>query len=66
MADLVAAAGDLPFLPGVATASEVMAAQRLGQRHLKFFPAEASGGVAALQALAGPFGELRFCPTGGV
>jgi len=56
----------LPLLPGVATASEAM---RLGERGydlLKFFPAEAAGGVAALKALAGPLPGLAFCPTGGV
>ena len=64
--DLAQAAGDLPFLPGIATASEAMAAQRAGLHHLKFFPAEAMGGRATLQALAGPFGGLTFCPTGGI
>lgn len=67
-ADLTRAAltAGLPFLPGVATASEIMAARRLGLRHLKFFPAEVSGGVPALKAFAGPFGDVRFCPTGGI
>ena len=65
-AELAAAAGELPWLPGVATASEVMAAIRLGYDRLKFFPAEAMGGMATLKALAGPFGAVRFCPTGGV
>lgn len=64
--DLVQGAGDMPFLPGVATASEAMAAQRVGLRYLKFFPAEAMGGRATLQAFAGPFPGLTFCPTGGV
>lgn len=54
----------VPFLPGVATASEIMLGLKLGLRHFKFFPAEASGGVAALRALAGPFSHVRFCPTG--
>jgi 2-dehydro-3-deoxyphosphogluconate aldolase/(4S)-4-hydroxy-2-oxoglutarate aldolase len=54
----------VPFLPGVATASEIMLGLKLGLRHFKFFPAEASGGVAALRALAGPFPDVRFCPTG--
>lgn len=57
---------ELPYLPAVATASEAMAARAAGYRCLKFFPAEAAGGAAALQALAGPFPELRFCPTGGI
>jgi 2-dehydro-3-deoxyphosphogluconate aldolase / (4S)-4-hydroxy-2-oxoglutarate aldolase len=57
---------DIPFLPGVATASEVMAARRHGFRHLKFFPAGAMGGPATLKALAGPFPDVAFCPTGGI
>jgi len=61
-----AAAGDFPFIPGVATASEVMAAVTRGFSVLKFFPAENAGGIAALRALAGPFPSTRFCPTGGI
>jgi 2-dehydro-3-deoxyphosphogluconate aldolase/(4S)-4-hydroxy-2-oxoglutarate aldolase len=61
-----AAAGTLPFLPGVHTASEVMAALQRSFRILKFFPAVAAGGPAALRALAGPFPQVRFCPTGGI
>ena len=61
-----AAAGDLPLLTGVATASEVMQAQARGFSLLKFFPAEQAGGIAMLRALAGPFPATRFCPTGGV
>jgi 2-dehydro-3-deoxyphosphogluconate aldolase/(4S)-4-hydroxy-2-oxoglutarate aldolase len=61
-----AAESDLPFLPGVATASEVMQAQARGFNTLKFFPAEQSGGIAMLRALAGPFPQTRFCPTGGI
>ena len=64
--DLAMAAGDLPYLPGIATASEAMAAQRMGLRSLKFFPAEAMGGRKILTALAGPFPSLNFCPTGGI
>lgn len=56
----------VPFLPGVATAGDIMRALDLGLTHLKFFPAEASGGIAALKALSGPFGGVRFCPTGGI
>lgn len=56
----------LPLLPGVATASEAMAARGRGFRLLKFFPAEPMGGVATLQALAPIFPDLRFCPTGGI
>ena len=61
-----AAAGDLPFVPGVATASELMAAMERGFDIVKFFPAVPAGGTAALRALAGPFPQARFCPTGGV
>lgn len=61
-----AIAAGAPYLPGVATASEVMAARELGLRLLKFFPAEAMGGVATLRALAGPFPDVSFVPTGGV
>ncbi|CRK57376.1 4-Hydroxy-2-oxoglutarate aldolase @ 2-dehydro-3-deoxyphosphogluconate aldolase [Alloactinosynnema sp. L-07] len=56
----------LPYLPGVSTASEVMAAAERGLTELKFFPAEAAGGVRYLSALAGPFPHVRFCPTGGI
>ena len=56
----------LPLLPGVATASEVMAASADGHRFLKFFPAVAAGGVAMLTALHGPFPDIAFCPTGGI
>ena len=65
---LVAAATQLglPFLPGVATASEVMALQEKGLDALKFFPAEAAGGVKMLKSWAGPLPDVRFCPTGGV
>lgn len=61
-----AAALDLFYLPGVATASEVMSARRAGLRLLKFFPAEAAGGRPMLQSFASPFGEIEFCPTGGI
>jgi 2-dehydro-3-deoxyphosphogluconate aldolase/(4S)-4-hydroxy-2-oxoglutarate aldolase len=61
-----AADSDLPLLPGVATASEVMQAQARGFSLLKFFPAEQAGGIPMLRALAGPFPNTRFCPTGGV
>ena len=56
----------VPLLPGVTTASEVMRGYRLGYRCFKLFPAEACGGVALLKALAGPFPDVRFCPTGGI
>jgi 2-dehydro-3-deoxyphosphogluconate aldolase/(4S)-4-hydroxy-2-oxoglutarate aldolase len=56
----------VPVIPGVATATEVMAAIDLGCEVLKFFPAATSGGVAALRALGGPFPDARFVPTGGI
>ncbi|MDE2147515.1 MAG: bifunctional 4-hydroxy-2-oxoglutarate aldolase/2-dehydro-3-deoxy-phosphogluconate aldolase [Burkholderiales bacterium] len=56
----------LPLLPGVATASEVMAAQADGLSFLKFFPATAAGGIPMLKALGGPFPDVVFCPTGGI
>ena len=56
----------LPLLPGVATASDVMAAMADGLQFLKFFPATAAGGVPVLKALAGPFPDVVFCPTGGI
>jgi 2-dehydro-3-deoxyphosphogluconate aldolase/(4S)-4-hydroxy-2-oxoglutarate aldolase len=56
----------IPYLPGIATASELMAALRRGFDTVKFFPAEPAGGIAALRALAGPFPDARFCPTGGI
>jgi 2-dehydro-3-deoxyphosphogluconate aldolase/(4S)-4-hydroxy-2-oxoglutarate aldolase len=65
---LALAAGDsnIPFLPGVATSSEIMRGLDLGLDRFKFFPAEASGGIPAIKAIAGPFGDVRFCPTGGI
>ena len=56
----------LPLLPGVATGSEIMMAQEDGFTELKFFPAVQAGGLAMLKAWQGPFGEVKFCPTGGV
>lgn len=56
----------LPLLPGVATGSEIMAAMEDGLTELKFFPAMQAGGPAMLKAWYGPFGDIRFCPTGGV
>ena len=61
-----AAAVPIPFLPGIATASELMAAMGHGFTVTKFFPASAAGGIPALRALAGPFPDARFCPTGGI
>lgn len=57
---------NLPLLPGVATGSEIMMAQEDGLSELKFFPAMQAGGPAMLNAWGGPFGDVRFCPTGGV
>ncbi|GGC32981.1 KHG/KDPG aldolase [Novosphingobium marinum] len=57
---------ELPFLPGVATAGDIMRGLDEGLDRFKFFPAEASGGIAALKAIAAPFGKARFCPTGGI
>ncbi len=56
----------LPLLPGVATGSEIMMAQEDGYTELKFFPAVQAGGLAMLKAWQGPFGDVRFCPTGGI
>jgi 2-dehydro-3-deoxyphosphogluconate aldolase/(4S)-4-hydroxy-2-oxoglutarate aldolase len=61
-----AALGDLPFIPGVQTASELMAALSRGFDVVKYFPAGPAGGMAGLRALAGPFPHVRFCPTGGI
>ncbi len=61
-----AAASALPFAPGIATASELMLGLLHGFNLVKFFPAEQSGGIKALRALAGPFPDVRFCPTGGI
>lgn len=61
-----AAACPIPFMPGIATASEFMAASQHGFDTVKFFPATAAGGIPALKALGGPFPQARFCPTGGI
>ncbi len=61
-----AEARGVPFLPGVATAADIMRGLDLGLDHFKFFPAVAAGGIPALKALAAPFGQIRFCPTGGI
>jgi 2-dehydro-3-deoxyphosphogluconate aldolase/(4S)-4-hydroxy-2-oxoglutarate aldolase len=61
-----AVASSLPFAPGIATASELMHALAHGFDVVKFFPAEQSGGIKALRALAGPFPHVKFCPTGGI
>ncbi|QMV51597.1 bifunctional 4-hydroxy-2-oxoglutarate aldolase/2-dehydro-3-deoxy-phosphogluconate aldolase [Ewingella americana] len=59
-------AGPIPLIPGISTVSELMLGLDAGLREFKFFPAEANGGVKALQAIAGPFPQVRFCPTGGI
>jgi 2-dehydro-3-deoxyphosphogluconate aldolase/(4S)-4-hydroxy-2-oxoglutarate aldolase len=66
--DLAAAAraSGLPWLPGVMTPSDVIAARAAGLQELKLFPAEPAGGIALLDALRGPFPDVTFCPTGGV
>lgn len=59
-------ASGVPFLPGIANAADIMLGLELGLSHFKFFPAEASGGLKALKALAAPFYQCQFCPTGGI
>ena len=56
----------VPFLPGISSVSELMCGLEYGHRDFKFFPAEAAGGVPVLKAMAGPFGDVKFCPTGGI
>ena len=67
-AELAAALADasVPVLPGCATVSEAMALAARGFKVLKFFPAEASGGIAWLKSVAAPLPDLKFCPTGGI
>jgi 2-dehydro-3-deoxyphosphogluconate aldolase/(4S)-4-hydroxy-2-oxoglutarate aldolase len=62
----VAIGKQVPFLPGIATASDIMRGLDLGLDHFKFFPATAAGGIRALKALGAPFKQCRFCPTGGI
>ncbi len=59
-------AANLALIPGISSISELMDGIDCGYDHLKFFPAEASGGVKALQSIAGPFPDIKFCPTGGI
>lgn len=61
-----ALATGIAYLPGTATAGDIMRGLDMGFDHFKFFPAETSGGLPALKALSGPFGQVRFCPTGGI
>ena len=57
---------DIPFLPGIASAGDIMRGLDLGLTHFKFFPAMTAGGLPALKSLAAPFGQCLFCPTGGI
>jgi 2-dehydro-3-deoxyphosphogluconate aldolase/(4S)-4-hydroxy-2-oxoglutarate aldolase len=57
---------NIPYLPGIANAGDIMRGLDLGLDHFKFFPAEAAGGIKALKALAAPFFQCKFCPTGGI
>ncbi|MBD2797359.1 bifunctional 4-hydroxy-2-oxoglutarate aldolase/2-dehydro-3-deoxy-phosphogluconate aldolase [Xenorhabdus sp. 18] len=61
-----AASGSIPLIPGISTTSELMSGMSYGLNCFKFFPAEANGGVKALKAIAGPFPQVHFCPTGGI
>jgi 2-dehydro-3-deoxyphosphogluconate aldolase/(4S)-4-hydroxy-2-oxoglutarate aldolase len=56
----------VPFLPGISTVSELMRGMEYGLENFKFFPAEASGGAPVMKAMAGPFPNIKFCPTGGI
>lgn len=58
--------GNIALIPGISSISELMDAADYGYDHLKFFPAEASGGTKALSSIGGPFPDIRFCPTGGI
>jgi len=58
--------GNIALIPGISSISEMMDGIDYGYDHLKFFPAEASGGIKAIQSIGGPFPDIRFCPTGGI
>lgn len=58
--------GEIALIPGISSISDLMGASDLGYDHLKFFPAEASGGVNAIKSIGGPFPDITFCPTGGI
>ncbi len=58
--------GDIALIPGISSISELMDGIDYGYDHLKFFPAEASGGVKAIKSISGPFPDIKFCPTGGI
>ncbi len=57
---------EIALIPGISSISELMDASDFGYDHLKFFPAEASGGVNAIKSIGGPFPDIKFCPTGGI
>ena len=63
---VAAARASIALIPAIATASELMRGLEHGHRRFKFFPAESSGGVAALKSFSGPFAQVKFCPTGGI
>lgn len=67
-ADLLQAGADgtIPLIPGISSISDLMKAKDAGYTYLKFFPAEASGGIKAIKSIGGPFPEVTFCPTGGI
>lgn len=67
-ADLLKAGmdSDIPLIPGISSTSDLMKGKDAGYTHMKFFPAEASGGVKAIKSISGPFPDVVFCPTGGI
>ncbi|APD86640.1 MULTISPECIES: bifunctional 4-hydroxy-2-oxoglutarate aldolase/2-dehydro-3-deoxy-phosphogluconate aldolase [Alteromonas] len=67
-ADLLKAGmdADIPLIPGISSTSDLMKGKDAGYTHMKFFPAEASGGVKAIKSISGPFPDVTFCPTGGI
>ena len=57
---------EIPLIPGISSTSDLMKGKDAGYTHMKFFPAEASGGVKAIKSISGPFPDVTFCPTGGI